>query len=260
MKLDVDIHLTVGKQGRAFALHARFESSQDRLVLFGPSGVGKTLTIQAIAGLLAPDQGHIRLGERVLLDTARGIDLPARQRRIGYVFQDYALFPHLSVARNIAFGLMPTLPWPTWQMNAAIRRRVDDMMQALDITGLQDRLPATLSGGQRQRVALARALIRQPELLLLDEPFSAVDAFTRMKLQDLLTNVVQQHGLTVLLVTHDLDEAVFLSDKVVVLDQVPGPACGTMDIHLARPRLREDDALARTRTHLLRVLQQAHAL
>ncbi|RZL04635.1 MAG: ATP-binding cassette domain-containing protein, partial [Rubrivivax sp.] len=112
MKLDVDIHLTVGERGRSFALHARFDSSQDRLVLFGPSGVGKTLTIQAIAGLLTPAQGHIRLGERVLLDTAHGINVPARHRRIGYVFQDYALFPHLSVARNIAFGLMPVWPWP----------------------------------------------------------------------------------------------------------------------------------------------------
>ena len=109
-------------------------------------------------------------------------------------------------------------------------------------------------------MAIARGLFRRPRLLLLDEPFSAVDAFTRMKLQDTLTRVVQQHGVTVLMVTHDLDEAVFLSDSVVVLDQVPGPATGTLDLYLPRPRQRDDDALAQTRTQLLRVLQQAHAL
>ena len=130
----------------------------------------------------------------------------------------------------------------------------------MGLSGYEDALPKQLSGGQAQRVAIARGLFRRPRLLLLDEPFSAVDAFTRMKLQDTLTRVVQQHGVTVLMVTHDLDEAVFISDSVVVLDQVPGPATGTLDLYLPRPRQRDDDALAQTRMQLLRVLQQAHAL
>ncbi len=241
MKLDVDIHLRVGKPGRAFALHARFESSQDRLVLFGPSGVGKTLTIQAIAGLLTPDQGHIRLGDRTLLDTARGIDVPTRHRRIGYVFQDYALFPHLSVARNIAFGLMPTLPWP---MSAAVRGRVDDMMQALDIAGLHDRLPATLSGGQRQRVALARALIRQPELLLLDEPFSALDISLRGRVRSELDDIRRRFKVPMVIISHDLDDVRQFADTLVVYGTGEAGDSGRVAQVAHAPELGHEQVLA----------------
>ena len=215
MKIDVDIHLSLGEGGRSFQLHARFESASDRLVLFGASGVGKTLTLQAMAGLLRPDRGHVRLGDRLLFDQARGIDIPARERGVAYVFQDYALFPHLSVARNIAFGLMPTLPW---RMSAATNRRVAEVMKALDIAELAQRRPQTLSGGQRQRVALARALIREPDLLLLDEPFSALDMTLRGRVRTELDDIRQRFGVPMVLISHDLDDVRQFADTLVLYE------------------------------------------
>ncbi|RZL10941.1 MAG: ABC transporter ATP-binding protein [Rubrivivax sp.] len=240
--LDVHIHdKHYGDRPVLHKLHLQVHAGEI-VSLVGASGCGKSTLLRLIAGLDQDFRGDVRLdGQQV-----HGIT-----RDIGFIFQEPRLFPWLTVAQNVGFdvtGGADSLP------------RVRELLAEVGLAGHADALPKQLSGSQAQRVAIARGLYRQPRLLLLDEPFSAVDAFTRMKLQDLLTHVVQQHGLTVVLVTHDLDEAVFLSDKVVVLDQVPGPACGTMDIHLSRPRLRDDDALARTRTHLLRVLQQTHAL
>lgn len=210
--------------------------------LVGASGCGKSTLLRLIAGLDTDFQGDIQLDGHAV----RGIT-----PEIGFIFQEARLFPWLTVAQNIGFdasgGTRPDA-------------RVSALLDEVGLAGYEDALPKHLSGGQAQRVAIARGLFRRPRLLLLDEPFSAVDAFTRMKLQDLLTRVVSHHGVTVLMVTHDLDEAVVLSDRVVVLDAVPGPVCDVMDIGLPRPRLRDDDALARTRTTLFRRLHEAHAL
>jgi len=213
MKIDIDVGLHLRSGAQRFSLHACLASSQDRIVLFGPSGVGKTMTIQAIAGLQRPDGGHIRLGERVLFDHARGINVPARDRRIGYVFQDYALFPHLSVARNIAFGLLPTLPW---RLSAAHQHQVNEIMKALGIAGLQERLPASLSGGQRQRVALARALIKAPDVLLMDEPFSALDMGLRAKVREELDAIQRRFQVPMVLISHDLDDVRLFADTLVI--------------------------------------------
>ena len=212
------------------------------VTLVGASGCGKSTLLRIIAGLDTDYRGVIRLDDQPV----QGIT-----NDIGLIFQEPRLFPWLTVAQNIGFDLSG---------KGHRDARVAELLADVGLSGYEDALPKQLSGGQAQRVAIARGLFRRPRLLLLDEPFSAVDAFTRMKLQDTLTRVVQQHGVTVLMVTHDLDEAVFLSDSVVVLDQVPGPATGTLDLYLPRPRQRDDDALAQTRTQLLRVLQQAHAL
>jgi molybdate transport system ATP-binding protein len=159
MKILVDIKKEFASRGRAFSLDVSFSSDRDFVVLFGPSGAGKSLTLQAIAGLVRPDRGRIVAGERTLLDTAKKIDIPARLRDIGYVPQDYALFPHLTVAENVGFGLKKA--WH-WRMNGKDRQRVAEVLELFGLEGLQGSLPQELSGGQQQRVALARALIRRP--------------------------------------------------------------------------------------------------
>ena len=215
MKLAVDIRLTLGQGKRRFELQACFESAFDRVVLFGPSGVGKSATLQAIAGLLRPHTGRIVLGERVLFDSALRIDLPARERGLGYLFQDHALFPHLNVTRNIAFGLTPTLPW---RLDAATRERVERVMQALGLDGLGARAPHELSGGQRQRVALARALVREPALLLLDEPFSSLDIPLRDRVRQELAEVRERFGVPMVLVSHELDDVARFADTLVLYE------------------------------------------
>ncbi|MDE2628469.1 MAG: ATP-binding cassette domain-containing protein [Burkholderiales bacterium] len=235
MELEVDIDVTLGRGAQRFALSARFASLRERLVLFGPSGVGKSVTLQAIAGLLRPTRGRIALGGRVLFDSAAGIDLPARERRIGYLFQDHALFPHLSVARNIAFGLTPTLPW---RLDAATKAHVERVMRALDIAALGPRRAHELSGGQHQRVALARALVREPDVLLLDEPFSALDATLRARVRAELEAVRERFGVPMVLISHDLEDVARLADTLVLFE--PGRVAS-----VAHRDAREPEALVR---------------
>jgi molybdate transport system ATP-binding protein len=215
MRLEVDIRISVAAPQRRFELHAAFESSRDRVVLFGPSGAGKSLTLQAIAGLLRPRSGRIALAGRVLYDSDAGIDLPARSRRVGYLFQDGALFPHLNVERNIGFGLAPTL---SSRLAPAAARQVEAMMVALDIEPLRASRPDELSGGQRQRVALARALVREPDVLLLDEPFSALDITLRDKVRVELAQLRDRIGVPMALVSHDLDDVRLFADTLVVFE------------------------------------------
>lgn len=186
-------------------------AAQQSACLSGASGAGKTTLLRIIAGLLTPQQGFIRAGDQIWLDTERGICLPPQQRRVGMVFQDYALFPHMSVQANIAYALP--------------RNQSALVTHLLQLTGLQplaQRKPAQLSGGQQQRVALARALTRiwdQPgSLLLLDEPLSALDAETRSQLQDVLQQAIHQSGCTSLLVSHDMAEIFRLCQQVFVLE------------------------------------------
>ena len=178
------------------------------VTVFGQSGAGKTTLLRMLAGLTVPDRGRIAIGNEVWFDSARRIDLPPQRREIGLVFQDYALFPNMTVRENLTFAL------------AAKKEhgRVDELIEMMQLGALQQRLPATLSGGQKQRVALARALIRRPRLLLLDEPFSALDAETRIRLQDEILRLHRSFGLTTLIVSHDLGEVYKLSDRVLLIE------------------------------------------
>ena len=199
------------KRYPGFTLDVRWEAEDAVVGLFGPSGAGKTLTLQCLAGLITPDAGRIVVDERVFLDTAAGVNLPPQARRVGYVFQGYALFPHLSVAENVAYGLRD-------RPRAARARRVAEVLERLGLAGLERRYPRELSGGQRQRVALGRALAIDPALLLLDEPLSALDAPLRRALRDELREVLAGWGTAAVVVTHDFTEAYRLADRIVVYE------------------------------------------
>ena len=185
-------------------------ASGELIALLGPSGSGKTTLLRVIAGLLSPDQGRVLFGER---DATR---LSLRERNVGFVFQHYALFRHMTVAENIAFGLQ-SRPRARRPDKAAITRRVDELLQLIQLPELGGRYPDQLSGGQKQRVALARALAIDPSVLLLDEPFGALDAKVRVELRRWLRRLHEQTGQTTLFVTHDQEEALELADRVVLL-------------------------------------------
>jgi molybdate transport system ATP-binding protein len=187
---------------RTFELDVDLTIGAETVALVGPSGAGKTTVLRAIAGLRTPDRGRIALGDRAWFDSGARIDLAPEQRSVGLVFQEYALFPHLSVRANVAFG------------GAA---RVDDLLERFHIAQLADARPLTLSGGERQRVALARALSRDPHVLLLDEPLSALDAHTRAIVRDELQDLLGELALPTLLVTHDFGDAAALADRIGVV-------------------------------------------
>ena len=196
-----------------FVLDARFEMTLDPplvLILFGPSGSGKTTLLRCLAGLDWPDRGTIAFADQIWFDRTTGVRVQPQQRHVGYMFQDYALFPTHSVTGNIAYGL-GALP------AAERQRRVADVMALLSLQGLEDAKPQQLSGGQQQRVALARAVARHPSLLLLDEPLSALDVPTRMKVRGELRELLRRLAIPSIVVTHDWEEALALGDQMVVL-------------------------------------------
>lgn len=181
-------------------------------VLFGPTGSGKSTTLRCLAGLERPQEGRIAFGESVWFDAPRQIFLPPQQRAIGYLFQEPALFPHLTVAANIGYGLIGVPPRER-------RRRIGEMVDLLQLTHLEHRYPYQLSGGQRQRVALARVLVRRPRLLLLDEPLSALDQPSREQLRHELRRLLAEFDIPVILVTHDRTEAMAMADHLIVIDR-----------------------------------------
>jgi len=223
--IDVDLRLSVSDRRRRFDLAARFATDAPFAALYGPSGSGKSLTLQAIAGLLRPSAGHIRLDGRTLFDAAQGIDLPPRERRVGYLFQDYALFPHLSVRDNVGFGLT------SWRRGASARdrARVQELLDSFDLAALADSRPVTLSGGQQQRVALARALACEPQVLLLDEPFASLNPMLRESLRRELADVRRRWGIPALMITHDVEDVLALADVAFVY--ADGQVAQQVDLH-----------------------------
>ena len=204
------LQVDLARRHGPFQLQLQFETTCSRLAILGASGAGKSLLLRCLAGLERPDRGRICLNGQVLFDSDLGIDRPLQRRRIAVVFQHHALFPHLTVAGNVAFGLSD-------RDRAHRRQQVQAQLEALNLLPFAHRFPDQLSGGQQQRVALARALVTQPQLLLLDEPFSSQDTHRRRQLQRHMLEVLNKSGVPSLLVSHDMDEAYRLSEELLVI-------------------------------------------
>ena len=208
MSLIVDIKKKLG----SFELESKFEAQNGVTCLLGPSGCGKSMTLKCIAGIEKPDSGHIELDGVVLYDSEKGINLPPQKRHVGYLFQNYALFPNMTVRQNILCGMRHE------KDKAVKEEKLKKMLDMFQLNGLENHRPAQLSGGQAQRTALARIMVSDPQLLLLDEPFSALDAHLRDKLMIEMRDVLARFGREVIMVTHSRDEAYNMSREIAVMD------------------------------------------
>ena len=210
----MSLQAIIKKRFSGFSLDVSLNTDGGVMGILGASGSGKSMTLKCIAGIETPDEGRIVLNGRVLFDSEKHINLPPQKRKVGYMFQDYALFPHMNIYENIAFGLkLKKLP------KEEIRKKVKHVLAMVDLEGFEDRKIATLSGGQQQRIAIARALVNEPEILMLDEPLGALDLKMRKEMQLELKNMHDQLGITFIYVTHDQEEALTMSDKIVVLSE-----------------------------------------
>jgi molybdate transport system ATP-binding protein len=221
----------------AFGLDAEFALPAGITILFGASGAGKTTLLDALAGLVTPDSGRIAVGGRVLFDSDQRVNVPTQQRRLGYLFQDLALFPHITARQNVEYGLASLSADEKGKRSAAILER-------FRIAEFADRRPADISGGERQRVALARALVTDPEYLLLDEPLTALDAATKSHIIADLRGWIRDHRIPVLYVTHDRAEAYALGERVIVIENGSILAQGAPQEVLEMPRVESIAHLA----------------
>jgi molybdate transport system ATP-binding protein len=216
MQIAIDISKTLRSGERTFQLDARFALAAQRVVVYGPSGAGKSQMMKALAGLMTPDRGRIELAGRVLFDAAAGVNVPARERNMAYLFQDYALFPHLNVRQNIGFGLQRGWRNPRAAVDGEAIRY---WLQAFELEQVANQFPHQLSGGQRQRVALARALAPQPSALLLDEPFAALDPGLRERMRAELDALQRRFAIPMLIITHDVEDVRVFGEHVLHMEQ-----------------------------------------
>ena len=216
MRWQVQVQRRLGHAGSLFELDIAFQSDAQRLVLFGPSGAGKTQTLMMMAGLNTPSQGRVVFQDQVVFDSQQNIHLAARQRGLGYVFQDYALFPHLTVRQNIGFALKQGLQNPSLAHEDST---VAHWTQVFQLQAVSELYPEQLSGGQRQRTALARALVAQPRALLLDEPFAAMDRPLRQRLREELLQLQTELALPMVLITHDEEDVKAFAEEVIHIQQ-----------------------------------------
>lgn len=225
MSIEVDIE----KSFKGFHLHVKFTTSSGMLGILGASGCGKSMTLKCIAGIETPDKGEIKVNGRILYSSAQKINIKPQQRKVGYLFQNYALFPNMTVEKNIACGIPK-------EKKAEKEKIIQEMLEQFHIAGLEKRLPSELSGGQQQRVALARIFASEPEVLLLDEPFSALDEYLKESLQIELRKTLQNYAGDAIMVSHSRDEIYNLCQNVLVLDKGRDLLMGPTKEVFATPR------------------------
>jgi molybdate transport system ATP-binding protein len=216
MEFDLHLHKTFESPQGIFTLDVKLQTRAQRLVIFGDSGSGKTVSLQAIAGLITPDAGHIRIGQHLLFDHAQRLNVKPQQRGFAYVAQDYALFPHLNVQQNIAFGLQESWCNPSKKQ---ISPEVEQWLARMELTSVAQHYPHQLSGGQKQRTALARALITRPKALLLDEPFAALDTALKHRMREELMQLHASLDIPLVLISHDERDVELFGDEVLHLQQ-----------------------------------------
>jgi len=223
------LEVTIEKTTGSFTLQSSFTAGKGALAILGSSGCGKSMTLKCIAGLYTPDKGCIKLNDSILYSSEQKICVPPRKRNIGFVFQNYALFPHLTVEHNIAYGIRH-------YEKRERRQKVADMIKRMQLTGLENQFPSQLSGGQQQRTALGRTLITEPGLLLLDEPLSALDSHIKYLLEKELISIIKENfdGI-ILLVTHNIEEAYRICDNIMVIDNGRNMQAGAKDELIHNP-------------------------
>lgn len=226
------LSVRIAKAVEGFSLDVQWDIGHELAVLFGYSGAGKSMTLNSIVGLMKPDEGHVRLGEETYFDSELNVNLRPQERPFGYVFQDSALMPHMTVRGNILFGAKGL-------GGAEKAERARKMIEVFRLGGLEYKLPLEISGGQKQRVALARALIGRPGALLLDEPFSALDNPIRVEMRHLLREVRAEFNIPVVLVTHDIFEAYEMADRVIIYCDGKIAQCGSPSEVFSRPATPE---------------------
>jgi molybdate transport system ATP-binding protein len=242
------LRVKVKKIVNGFSLDAEWTIGNELAVLFGYSGAGKSLTLQMIAGLLSPNQGFIHLDERTFFDSSSGRNLPPQERSCGYVFQDLALFPHMTIRENVLYGAHGL-------SKIEREQQAGNMIEKFRITGLEKKYPSEISGGQKQRVALARALIRRPDVLLLDEPFSALDNPLRAEMQHFLKEIRREFPIPIVFVTHDVLEAYSMADKIIIYSNGSVAQSGTPKEVFTNPACKEVEQLVNTRERLIQSVE-----
>lgn len=204
------LYARIKKKFGDFLLDVEFETNEETLALLGASGCGKSMTLKCIAGIENPDEGQIVLNDRILFDSTKKINLPSRNRKVGLLFQNYALFPNMTLEENISIGVPKNHPYKS--------KIIKEKIKTFSLEGLENNYPHQLSGGQQQRVALARMLVNEPEILMLDEPFSALDEHLRWQMEQELIDILRKHNDSALYVSHNKDEVYRICDRIAVLN------------------------------------------